>query len=678
MIFILFFILTQGEEPQVPSDTIPRDTCDMVTYQARTIVYDLETSTIILKDSSSIRYQNILLLSDSAYYYIDKNQLEAFGNCDLRQLEDSIRGTYLRYNLDTQKALMTSGRTQIDNGFIDGKEIYWIDEKTINAYNGIYTTCSNTPPHYYFYAPKMKAYLGNMVIARPIVLFVEGFPVAAAPFWFVPIASKRKSGLLPFRAGNSRVYGKYIQGLAYYVVLNDYADMTAQLDAMQNKGIMPHVEGVWNYAPFTRGTVYASYIRENDTRNQRYNIEARNESPYFFFGSNFNCDIKYQSDNTYRKDYTDSTVLWVEQEISSQATLSRSILGYKNSVIYERRQYYATDEIEERLPYYSLTSPSRTLFSFLNYSFSGHIARDRKDSADVHEEISGANIHTGPSCQQSILGLFSISPGAQFDLATFNEDTLGNTWPTRLGYSFNLTASTNLYRLFNVHFLGIHGILHKMLPKATYAYTPDFQFGHLPRVDGIPVYGKNNKVLLSLDQIFDSKIGKDLKKITLTQINLGCSYDVDLDSFSVINLNWNLSYNPFPKPISAFSTQVTGSIDPYTGDRTYTVNNTTGMKVPFFSISINQHYTHNDVYQIWFNGDLKPTPRWTITYGARYDWEQREFVDYAFSVRRDLHCWEALLTFNQLADDWRYDFQVRIKSIPEVTIGKGLLGYILE
>jgi hypothetical protein len=447
---------------------------------------------------------------------------------------------------------------------------------------------------------------------------------------------------------------------------------------MEKKGIMPHFEGIWNYAPFTKGTIYGSYIRENDTRNQRYDIEARNESPYFLLGSNFNCDIKYVSDNSYRQQYTDTIVLWVEQEITSQATLSRDILGYKNSLIYERRQVYATEEIEERLPYYAITSPSRTLFSFMNYSFSGHIVRDRADSADIHEEVGGANIHTGPSFQQNFFGLFTISPGAQLDYAVFNEDTAGNDWPTRFGYSFNLTASTNLYRLFNIELLGIHGILHKVLPKATYIYTPDFAYAHLPRVNGIPEFARSNKISLSLDQIFESKIGADLKKVTLTQINLSSTYDIDIDSFSVVNLNWNFSYNPFPQPISIFSTQLTGSIDPYTRDYTYMVSNTTGMKVPFFSISINQRYTDDNIYQIWFNGDLKPTPRWTITYGARYDWEQREFVDYTFNLRRDLHCWEALFSFNQLGDDWRYDFQVRIKSIPEVTIGKGLLGYILE
>lgn len=678
MIILLIFILTQGEETPALIDSVIPDTFDIISYSARQIIYDLESSTIILKDSSSIIYQDIILISDSAYYYIETNQLEAFGNCDLRQLEDSIKGSYLRYNLDTQKALMLSGRTEIDNGFLDGREIYWIDEKTINAYHGIYTTCSDTPPHYYFYAPRMKVFLGDMVVARPIVLFVEGFPLIAAPFWFVPISSKRKSGLLPFRAGNSRQYGKYIQGLAYYIVLSDYADMTFQLDAMEKQGFRPHIEGVWDYSPFTKGTVYGSYIRENTTGNERYNIEARNESPLFFLGSSFVCDIKYASDNTYRQDYTDTTVLWVEQEITSQATLSRNILGYKNVVYYERRQQYADSVFKERLPYYSLTSPGRTLFSFLNYSLSGHIIRTWYDSIDIHERSVGANIHTSPSFQQNIFGLFTLSPGAQLDLATFDQDTLGNTWPTRFGYSFNVTASTNLFRLFNINALGMHGILHKILPKATYIYTPDFQFGNLPRIEGIPVYGKRNRVLLSLDQIFESKIGKELKKTTLTEITLSSHYDLNTDSLSVVAVDWNLPYNPFPKPISQFSNEITGTIDPYTYDYTYTISNTMGFKVPFFSALINQRYTHENNYQVWFSGNIKPTPRWSINYGARYDWDTKDFVDFNFSLSRNLHCWEALFSFKQLGDDWRYDFQVRIKSIPEVTIGKGLLGYILE
>ncbi|KPK62848.1 hypothetical protein AMJ83_09590 [candidate division WOR_3 bacterium SM23_42] len=670
MIFFLCLGLLQ--------DTTLSDTVDAIRYQAGRITYDLDKSIIVLNDSSVITYKDIKLLSDSAYYYVETNYLEAFGECDLRQLEDSIIGNHLKYNLTNKKALMTQGKTQIEHGFIRGDEIYLVDDKTINSYGGRYTTCDDSPPHYYFYSPKMKVYLGDMIIAQPLFLYIHDVPVLGAPFWFVPISSRRKSGLLPFRLGNSSNWGKYIRDFAYYLVLSDYADITFQIDAMEKKGIMPHVEGVWDYAPYSKGILYASYINDTQLEKVRYSIEARNNSELFLFGSSFNCDIKYASDNSYRQDYAETTAIWLEQEIISSATLSRTIAGYKNNFSFERKQVFTDSTTSERLPYYSLTGPSHMLFSLVNYSVSGHISRDRYDAPDSTSEVIGANIHTSPTGQRNILNLFSLSPQFDFDLAIFDEDTLGNQWPTRAGYSFIVTASSNLFRVFDINVLGIHGILHKILPTISYTYTPDFNFARYPRVTGIPTYAHANRVGLGLTQELEAKIGENAKKINILRFILGSSYNLISDSLSDAAFSVSLPYNPFPKPITTFTTQIDGSIDPYTRDYTYSITNTTGFKLDFLSLSINQSYRREGTYQIWLNGDIKPTRHWSLRYSARYDWEDKRLVDYSFGLTRDLHCWEAVLNFNQLGDEWRYDFKIRIKSIPEVSIGKGLLGYIFE
>ena len=240
MIFFLFL--------QLVPDTSGRDSSDIVNYQGLQIIYDLEHSRITLNDSAVITYRDLILHSDSAYYYVDPKILEAFGRCRLRETNDSIEGKYLKYNLTTKKAFMSRGRTQIEKGYIEGDRVYWVDKNTVDTYAGKYTTCDHVPPHYYFYSPTMKLFIGDMVITRPIVLYIEGLPVMAAPFWFVPVSSRRKSGLLPFRAGNSSAFGKYIRGFAYYHVLGDYADLTLQVDAMEKKGFMPQLEGVWNYS----------------------------------------------------------------------------------------------------------------------------------------------------------------------------------------------------------------------------------------------------------------------------------------------------------------------------------------------------------------------------------------------------------------------------------------------
>ncbi len=670
---MLFFLLFQ-----LSNDTLHTDSLNIVIYSARTINYNLDSAVVILNDSVFISYRDIQLFSDSAYYYIDKKTLEAFGLCRLKQANDSIRGAHLKYNLDTKKAMMDTGRTQIQKGFIEGKKIYWVEEKIVNAYDGKYTTCSDSPPHYYFYAPRMKVFLGDMVIARPIYLYIYDMPVIAAPFWFVPISSKRKSGLLPFKAGNSRAYGKFIRGFAYYYVISDYADITLQIDAMEKKGIMPHLEGVWDYSPYTAGNFHINYIRELDTRLTRYSIEARNNSPYFLFGSNFNCDIKYMSDNRYRSDYAETTIIWVDKEITSQATLNRDFGEIKNTVVLERKVDFGDTTTFEKIPYYTITTPSRQLFSFLTYSLSGHIIYDRKFYLHEKVEAGGANIHTSPSFKQNVLDLFSVAPGLDIDFAVFNEDTSGNKFPTRLGYSFFINASTNLFRVYSIEILGIKGVLHKVTPGISYNYTPKFDFGKFPVVYGIPGYAQLHNIGFGINQEFEAKVGEKNEKKNFAQISLNGGYNLINDTIAPLNYSINLPLNPFPKPITVFNTRFSGTYNLYTKEYTYTVDNGASMHMENFEININQTYTKGGKYQIGFNGKINPTQNWSIAYSGRYDYELKKFVDYSLSLTRNLHCWEGLFSFSQFGNDWRYDFKVRIKEIPEVAIGRGLLGYLIE
>ena len=662
----------------VVPDSVGRDSADIVYYQARQITYDLEQDRVILNDSAVIRYQDLVLVSDSAYYYVQPKYLEAFSRCHLQERTDSLKGDYLKYNLNTKKAMMRLGRTQIDKGYIEGDRIYLVDTHTVNARQGRYTTCGHQPPHYYFYAPHMKLYIGDMVIAQPIVLYVEGIPVMAAPFWFVPVSSRRKSGLLPFRAGSARDLGKNIRGLAYYVVINDYADLTFQLDAMEKKGYMPQVEGVWNYNPFTSGTFLTSYIREIDTGRRRYNLQARNNSPYFIGGSKFTCDIKYQSDIAYQSDYADSAPLWVNREIVSQGTLSRDLVGFRNNLNFERRENYTDTTVFERLPGYSLTSPSWMLFSTVAYSFSGHFSRDRYEDNGESRSATWANLHSAPSMKQGVAGLFTISPQISLDATMYDRDTLGTKFPYWYGYTASVTVNTALFRIYDLRLLGLHGLLHKVTPSLTYSFTPDLVSGRFPAVTGVAVPQRTSALGFGVGQDFEVKYGEQPLKVNFLHMELTSGYNLLNDTLAPIGFAVSLPANPFPQPVANFTLQASGQYNTYTRDFTYTVSNAFTIKVPWFTLNWNQNYTKGAGYQCWWSGDVRPTRNWTINYSARYDWPTHQLVDYGFSLTRNLHCWEGVFSFNRLGDVWRYDFKVRIKEIPEVAIGKGLLGYLFE
>ena len=202
--------------------------------------------------------------------------------------------------------------------------------------------------------------------------------------------------------------------------------------------------------------------------------------------------------------------------------------------------------------------------------------------------------------------------------------------------------------------------------------------GALPVIGGIPSFGKAQNIGFGIDQTVEAKIGEQQEKHTLLRFGLGSAYNLLTDSLSAITFNAELPYNPLPAPFTQFTTQVTGNTNYYTGTYDYTLSNTAALRFEFLSLTINQSYKKDGTYQIWFNGEVKPTDHWTVSYSARYDRTTKSFVDYSFSVKRNLHCWQAVLNFDQLGDTWRYDFKIYIKDIPDVQIGKGLLGSFLD
>ena len=123
-----------------------------------------------------------------------------------------------------------------------GEEIWLVKERTLNVNQGYYTTCDRYPPHYHFFGSKVRVLMDDMVITQPLVLKIWKIPIAWAPFWFFPIGKHRKSGLSPFKVGQSNTEGFYAKNISYYWVINDYADMTFSLDFMMKKGFYPKVE----------------------------------------------------------------------------------------------------------------------------------------------------------------------------------------------------------------------------------------------------------------------------------------------------------------------------------------------------------------------------------------------------------------------------------------------------
>ena len=66
----------------------------------------------------------------------------------------------------------------------------------------------------------------------------------------------------------------------------------------------------------------------------------------------------------------------------------------------------------------------------------------------------------------------------------------------------------------------------------------------------------------------------------------------------------------------------------------------------------------------WANttSTINITPKWKVSYRARFDLMERDLVSHSFSIYRDLHCWELSLNWTPTGIGQGINFRLNVKS----------------
>lgn len=717
----------------------------VVDYSSNSIIYFPKENRIVLLDSAVVKYGDVEVKADSIEYNTTTKILSAYKNVHFLTSTDKVDGTQLYYNIDTKKGLMQKARTKVENGFVDGSQMWLIKEKTLQVLDGYYTTCDHNPPHYYFFGKRSKVLLDNTAITQGVVLKIFGIPCAAAPFWFFPISKNRKSGLMPFKFGQSNTEGRYAKGIAYYLVINDYADMTFMLDVMEKKGFQPKVEGIYIVNPFAQGQILASYIHELKSKRGRYSFNAKHRSQ-FLFSAYLDVFLDFVSDQSYIPDYAENKAQWLKKEVYSQVSINREVRKVgKTSLSFIRRQDFERSILEYNFPNFSVNFYRIPLtanwsftpgFSFANNqkkydstanyprgqisslrSFSGRmgisnpktflgafdlpisvsykIANDRyNDSIDIgYKQISGG---TGFSSSQTIFQALNISEGINYNHSVLFKETT----QTNVVYNFDFSSNITLFRLFDIGWFGIDNILHRVTPSIGFTLTPQtkkYKNWAVPRLDTTP---QSANIGFNVNNTFQGKFIKSNEKRDLVTAGLSSGYDFNAKTLSALafnsdlylisqsNLrltsNVSLSYPWQLQPISR--ARISGISINSDFNYTFSQKDTVGQEERGFSIVLNHLYTAQSdglspllTQSNMVNIIMSIVPKgWKFDFSAGYNFSaQEKLTNYSLSVWKDLHCWEAIINLNRFGSAWSYDFKIRIKKIPDVGVGKGILGFML-
>jgi hypothetical protein len=745
-----------------PADTTARDTIaaettkpdsvgrDIVYYACKHLIFSNKAEEVLLLDSASVRYREMSVHSDSILYDVKHSRLTAYKDVLFTSGSENVTGNLLVYDVDSRKGMMRTAYTNVENGFLRADEIWLVRERVMDARGASYTTCDHNPPHYVFYGPRVKLLMDDVAITEPMVFKLFNTPLLAAPFWMVPVASKRRSGLLPFKIGNSSTEGLYSKNLAYYWVINDYSDMTFYADVMTKRGIQSRAEAVYVVTPFAQGNINGSYIDEWDTGHRRYSVSALHRSDRFLFDSQFDGKLDLMSDKTYVPDYTEDQLEWLKTELFSYGQISKSLRRMGSiTVLAQQKTEFADSTRSTDLPSARLSITQRPLFAGWNLSPSASFLHHTTDSTRLDSAgtlntarwrdlngnaaigISGPAYTIGPLGSATISERLAFTEGrtyyngsldrsprtvssgfsANMDqrfmgtlglneaVALTQSDNLRDTLPVNVAYIGNITGRAIFYRVFSATAFGMRGLLHTATPTAGLAYEP--------KVDSGPLFGrprlldpKAARVNLGFGNSFQAKVDSAGTKRDLGTIGFSSSYDL-LDSSPgplgrLSPLRGTISIDPLQGSNLNLSIDASAGFDFDSLDfsKNYSIATTFNVnRIGFdsaraergFQLGFSHTYSRSSggspAHMITGTAAVA-IPGWKLSltdfgYNFTESDPKKRMTNYGLLLTKDLHCWEAFAKYQRLGSRWTYDFEIRIKKLPDLKIGKGTFGSLL-
>ncbi len=694
----------------------------MVFYGGKRIFYYPDKELVILLESSFVRYSIYEVKACSIIYDLKNQILKAYKKDNMvifSAQKDTIIGEELHFNVNNKKGMMKKARTKIGDGYFYADEIWLIREKVLHAVNCTYTTCEFYPSHYHFFAQKVKILIDDIAIVEPISLHFLTIkpPFVAAPFWFFPIGEKRKSGLLPFRAGRSKEEGFYFKRLAYYLVINEHADLTFYLDLMQKKGIMPKVEGIYDYSPLSKGQFVGSFISESPTKKRRYSFILQHTSK-FFFKTELSSKIDYQSDAKFIQDYAEEKIEWLRSEVSSVVNIKKTYKNFGQGNLYlENKKDFINNINYFLLPSLSFSLVSRRVIkNFANFSpsfrlenyyallkdtiknyeqrVSGNLGlfltpnflrnfrfgsfsyKKRKEimKGEIKKEYSNFSTNANFGLSQLFLNSWHISENlGYFQEWNFYKDSIKTT----IHYPIYINSGITFYRIYFLNLFSLKGFLHTLSPNINLNYEPEVK-RNLPNFKEKPksiflgfniVNNFNIKYLRKNEEIkrdfliLNVSGSYSLLEKTLSPININGEVKIFEERNIKFNSSFSLLYN-FKENI--FEPILTNNLE-WEGEI---------FKICSLNIKLN-NIISKTYHMVQNSGYLNfSTIKFNFSFG--YNGKEKKFTDYSISIWKDLHCWEGIFNFSKFGTLWRYDFKLRIKKIPEVAIGKDIFGFLLK
>ena len=422
-------LIKWNEQDSVMRELIARHGYTATRYQSSRAVFNAQTRALTLEGDSvaksGVNREQTVLVADSIVYNDSTKIIVARGDTVIlrdpeQQAADVIAHHRMAYNVELHRGAVQELSTQIaetgQNWFVGGATAAFVSDTTrgrqtaFYVRNGTITSCDDSIPDYHFQAKEIKMVSKNIMVARPAVLYIGDVPVMWLPFIFQDMRSGRRSGVLTPRLGLSEIfrqspsYRRHIDNLGYYFAINDYLDAQFALD--WRSGSRPtsgdpgytRLNGEMQYRwldRFMTGRFGISELNQRDGSGTT-NITWTHQQN-FSQSTSLAANINYVS-NTFVQRTTTFNPAQVLATIGSSANYSTKLGPASLSLGGSRQQYTGRAEVQQTFPNFSITSPTVSPTSWLDWTPGFNFTTTQTLNADQAGEF-GYRFFTDPTGQ---------------------------------------------------------------------------------------------------------------------------------------------------------------------------------------------------------------------------------------------------------------------------------------
>lgn len=562
---------------------------DSIMYVADSIFYDVGKETIYLTGNAQLNYHNSTIKAEIIIINLADNQAYTEGETWIQDGSQIIVGSSVRFDFESQTGIILRGSSRLEKGFYFGEEIRKVGDDVYDIDRGYFTTCEEKEPHFYIYAGRMRLFYRDKIVAKPIIMYVNHFPVLMLPFGTFPVKTERESGILIPEPGYNSVDGKYIENIALYYAYSDYAEILTTVDWREKTGWEARLESSYIKRYYYSGSLLARFqhrIMSEYAARQEWYIRAQHRQD-FIDRSSLDANLEFMSSRTVWESSVDADER-LREEIRSTIAYRKPFTSTTLNTGATYTDNLTDDTKRIVLPTFSYSLPSKPVHELFSggagssingrwwenfyYSYSirgiheGFIVKPSPSFAEVFyknvrdedgrylaRHNAGIRHNVGLSYNKTFAGWLNFSQSINGSEVWFDRDIEGNTFVRGFDYSTNTRLSHSIYGIGSYPNFPVTAVRHIMTPSISYSYSPDYsdRRGKYYSFGGISLNTgeRRRNIAFNLNNrwSFKYKFGGMEQERAVNDfftLNSSVSYDLEKDEKPFSDINHSANFRP--------------------------------------------------------------------------------------------------------------------------------------